>query len=121
MWLASGGYDAIAREVFTRVPHFDALALEYDSDRTGGFEPLAQVPEDKVVILGLVSTKSDKLEDKGQIRERIGDAARYFPRDQLALSTQCGFASAASGNPIGWPVQEQKLKLVADIAHESLN
>jgi 5-methyltetrahydropteroyltriglutamate--homocysteine methyltransferase len=119
MWLASGGYEAISHEVFARVSHFDALALEYDSDRTGGFEPLAQVPEDKVVILGLVSTKSDDLENANQIRERIDDASRYFPRDQLALSTQCGFASAAGGNPISWPVQEQKLKLVADIAHDS--
>lgn len=120
MWLASGGYEAISREVFASVPHFDALALEYDSDRTGGFEPLAQVPDHKVVILGLVSTKSDTLEDPQQLRQRISDASAYFPRDQLALSTQCGFASAASGNPISWAVQERKLKLVADIAHESL-
>lgn len=119
-WLASGGYEAIARQVFTRVPNYDALALEYDSDRTGGFEPLELVPDDKVVILGLVSTKTDELEDPDQIRDRIDDAARHFPREQLALSTQCGFASAVSGNPIDWSTQEQKLKLVADIAHESL-
>jgi len=120
MWLASGGYEPISRAVFPSVPHFDALALEYDSDRSGGFEPLARVPDDKVVILGLVSTKSDALEDPQQVRRRITDASTYFPRDQLALSTQCGFASAASGNPISWPMQERKLKLVADIAHESL-
>jgi 5-methyltetrahydropteroyltriglutamate--homocysteine methyltransferase len=120
MWLASGGYDAIAERVFPRVPHFDALALEYDTDRTGGFEPLAHVPDDKVVILGLVSTKSDELEDPQALRQRITDACRYFPRDQLALSTQCGFASAASGNPISWLMQEQKLQLVADVAHDSL-
>lgn len=120
MFLAEGGYDTISRQIFPRVPNFDALSLEYDSDRAGSFEPLQDVPDDKIVILGLVSTKTDQLESPAALRARIDGAAEYFPREQLALSTQCGFASGAVGNPIAWETQERKLALVAEVAHDAL-
>jgi 5-methyltetrahydropteroyltriglutamate--homocysteine methyltransferase len=118
-WLAEGGYEAISRRVFPRATNIDTFALEYDSPRAGTFEALADVPDDKTVILGLVSTKSEQLEDPDLLAARIDDAARHFPREQLALSTQCGFASEQSGNPISPDVQEAKLRLVADVAHRA--
>jgi 5-methyltetrahydropteroyltriglutamate--homocysteine methyltransferase len=118
-WLAEGGYDAIARRVFPRARNIDVFALEYDSPRAGTFAPLADVPDDKTVVLGLVSTKSERLEDAEKLTRRIGDAARHFPREQLAISTQCGFASEQSGNPISPDIQEAKLRLVADVAHRA--
>jgi 5-methyltetrahydropteroyltriglutamate--homocysteine methyltransferase len=120
LWLASGGYDIVSRLIFPRVDNFDALALEYDNDRAGGFEPLADVPDDKVVILGLISTKTNDLESLDALRRRVDKAANHFPREQLAVSTQCGFASAATGNPITWETQEHKLALVAELANEAL-
>jgi 5-methyltetrahydropteroyltriglutamate--homocysteine methyltransferase len=117
-WLAEGGYDEISARVFRRAGNYDVFLLEYDDPaREGGFEPLRDVPDDKVVVLGLISTKHPQLEDADAVIARIGDAAGYFPRDQLALSPQCGFASVLDGNPVPWEVQEAKLKLVADIAH----
>jgi len=120
MWLAEGGYEAISRKVFPRATNIDAFALEYDSPRAGTFEALADVPDDKSVILGLVSTKSEQLEDAHELAARVDEAARYFPRDQLAVSTQCGFASEQSGNPISPDVQAAKLALVAEVAHGAL-
>jgi 5-methyltetrahydropteroyltriglutamate--homocysteine methyltransferase len=117
-WMGEGGYQAISRRVFQRATNFDAFALEYDSPRAGSFDPLEDVPDDKVVILGLVSSKYDELEAPEQLVARIDEAAKVFPREQLALSTQCGFASSVPGNPIAWETQERKLKLVADVAHE---
>ncbi len=115
-WMAAGGYDAIAKQVFRRAARYRILALEYDDRRSGDFKPLAEVPDDKIVVLGLVSTKTDTLETPAELIARIEEAARYVPRDRLALSTQCGFASVLDGNPIAWTTQSAKLKLVADVA-----
>lgn len=117
MWMASGGYEEIAGALFERATAFDAYFLEYDDARSGSFEPLAQAPDDKQVVLGLVSTKTSELETAGVLAGRIEEAARWFPREQLGLSTQCGFASVAEGNPITEAAQEDKLRLVADVAH----
>ena len=116
MWMASGGYDYIAKALFERVTAVDAFFLEYDDARSGSFEPLDDAPEDKQIVLGLVSTKTPELETRQELLGRVDDAARFFPRDQLGLSTQCGFASIASGNPITEADEERKLRLVADSA-----
>jgi 5-methyltetrahydropteroyltriglutamate--homocysteine methyltransferase len=117
MWMASGGYDYIAKALFERATAFDAFCLEYDDARSGSFEPLGGAPDDRQVVLGLVSTKTPALETPEELGARIDEAARFFPRDQLGLSTQCGFASVASGNPITEADEERKLRLVADTAH----
>lgn len=119
-WLAEGGYESISRAVFARATNFDGFALEYDSPRAGSLEVLRDVPDDKTVVLGLVSTKSDELESPAQISARLDEAALYFPREQLALSTQCGFASEDSGNPVTFEHQRAKLELVANVAHSCL-
>jgi 5-methyltetrahydropteroyltriglutamate--homocysteine methyltransferase len=116
-WLSKGGYAAISKEVFHRANRFSAFLLEYDDARSGGFEPLADIPRDKLVVLGLVSTKHAALESTEMLIERIEQAARYFPRDQLALSPQCGFASGIKGNPLDKAAEEAKLRLVAELAH----
>jgi 5-methyltetrahydropteroyltriglutamate--homocysteine methyltransferase len=116
-WLSKGGYEAISKQVFGRTDRFATLLLEYDDARSGGFEPLADIPRDKLVVLGLVSSKHPALESEQTLRARIEEAARYFPRDQLALSPQCGFASGIRGNPLDELSQERKLRLVADVAH----
>lgn len=116
-WMSAGGYEAISRQVFERATRYQILLLEYDSPRAGTFEPLADVPRDKIVVLGLVSTKRDELEPVEKLARRVEQAAAYFPRDQMALSTQCGFASVAAGNPIGDETQRAKLALVAETAH----
>ena len=118
-WISAGGYESIAEAVFKRATNYDVFLLEYDDERSGSFEPLAQVPDDKVVVLGLISSKTTDLEPVEQVVARINEAARFFPREQLALSTQCGFASVSVGaNLITEDTQEAKLHLVADIAHE---
>ncbi|HKV55283.1 MAG TPA: cobalamin-independent methionine synthase II family protein [Candidatus Binataceae bacterium] len=116
-WLSKGGYESISKEVFRRANRFSAFLLEYDDPRSGGFEPLADIPRDKVVVLGLVSTKHPELESPDLLNRRIDEAARYFPREQMALSPQCGFASGIKGNPIDLAAQERKLRLVAEVAH----
>jgi 5-methyltetrahydropteroyltriglutamate--homocysteine methyltransferase len=116
MWMASGGYDYIAEALFQRATGFDAYLLEYDDPRSGSFEPLAQAPDDRQVVLGLVSTKSGDEESADDITARVKDAGRHFPLEQLGLSTQCGFASVADGNPLGEEAQERKLRLVAEVA-----
>jgi 5-methyltetrahydropteroyltriglutamate--homocysteine methyltransferase len=118
-WLSMGGYEAISKEVFARATRYDILLLEYDSPRAGSFEPLADVTRDKRVALGLVSTKSDALETPEALLVRIEEAARYFPRERMALSTQCGFASVLAGNPIAEATQEKKLRLVAEVARRA--
>lgn len=115
-WLAAGGYGAISAQVFPRLDRFHVLLLEYDDERSGGFEPLADVPDDKAVVLGLVSTKRSEVESVPELLERIEQAANFFPRDQLAVSPQCGFASVMAGNPISTAVQEQKLRVVTEVA-----
>ena len=114
---ASGGYDPIAGQVFHRT-RFDRFLLEYDDERSGGFEPLKEVPDDRVVVLGLVTTKKPVLESKDELKQRITDATRFVPLERLALSPQCGFASTEEGNLLTAADQEAKLRLVTEVARE---
>jgi 5-methyltetrahydropteroyltriglutamate--homocysteine methyltransferase len=115
-WLAEGGYDPIAERLFGSLP-VDRFLLEFDDDRAGGFEPLRYVPEGKVVVLGLVSTKTPQLEDVDEVVTRIDEAAKYVDIDNLAVSPQCGFASVAKGgNKLSQQDQFRKLRVVADAA-----
>jgi 5-methyltetrahydropteroyltriglutamate--homocysteine methyltransferase len=113
-YYAEGGYAPISR-VLSRT-RFDRYLLEYDDDRSGGFEPLAEVAEDRVVVLGLVTTKKAQLEAADEIERRIQEAARFMPLDRLALSPQCGFASTWEGNKLTPQDQRRKLDLVAQVA-----
>jgi 5-methyltetrahydropteroyltriglutamate--homocysteine methyltransferase len=115
-YYATGDYGPIAR-VF-RNTKFERFLLEYDDERSGGFEPLHQVPEDRVVVLGLVSSKRPQLESKDELRKRIQSAASYISMDRLALSPQCGFASTMEGNLVTAADQKAKLRLVAETARE---
>jgi 5-methyltetrahydropteroyltriglutamate--homocysteine methyltransferase len=115
MWHREGRYDAIAERLFSELPH-QRLLLEYDSPRAGGFEPLRFVPKDKVVVLGLISTKVPQLEDLDALGRRIDEAARFVPLERLAVSPQCGFGSDVSGNLISEEDQKRKLELVAELA-----
>ena len=112
---AEGGYGVVAEKLFNAID-LDLFYLEYDSVRAGGLEPLAAVPKGKSVVLGLVSTKTGVLEDAAAIGARIEAAARFMPLDHLALSPQCGFASADIGNPLSQQEQEAKLRLVVGVA-----
>jgi len=114
-YMARGGYDRLAKAVFPRTAAH-VLLLEYDDERSGGFEPLAHVPDDKVVVLGLVSTKRAALEREDELRARIDEASQHVACDRLALSTQCGFASVARGNDLTMEEQARKLGLVARVA-----
>jgi 5-methyltetrahydropteroyltriglutamate--homocysteine methyltransferase len=115
MWAASGGYEAISKEVFPRLRNLDRLLLEYDSDRAGTFDPLADVLPSHDVVLGLVTTKDGALEDPDDLVERVEEATRYVPLDRLAISPQCGFASGVVGAmTVG--EQEAKLRLIGDVA-----
>ncbi len=113
---ASGDYEPISR-IFSQT-HFDRFLLEYDDARSGGFEPLQHVPEDRTVVLGLVSTKKPQMETVDELRQRIEEASRYVPLDRLALSPQCGFASTMEGNRISPDDQRRKLELVANVARD---
>jgi 5-methyltetrahydropteroyltriglutamate--homocysteine methyltransferase len=115
MWHSAGGYGAISGQLFPRLD-FDRLLLEYDSDRAGSFAPLADVRPGTVVVLGLLTTKSDRLDDGAAIEARIREATRLKPLAELALSTQCGFASVPLANPVSAAGQRAKLELVARIA-----
>ncbi len=114
-WYASGGYDAIAEKLFTELD-VDRFLLEYDDERSGSFEPLRFVPEDKTVVLGLVSTKRSQLENEETLARRIDSAGKILPLERLALSPQCGFASMAEGNLLTEDEQWAKLALVVDTA-----
>ncbi len=114
---ASGGYDPIAAKVFSRT-HFQRFLLEYDDARSGSFEPLRYVPEDRTVVLGLITTKKAALESKDDLKRRIQAAQAFVPREQLALSPQCGFASTMEGNRLTPADQEAKLRLVVETARE---
>jgi 5-methyltetrahydropteroyltriglutamate--homocysteine methyltransferase len=116
MFYASGGYEPIAR-VFTR-SRFQRFLLEYDDERSGGFEPLRAVPDDRVVVLGLVTTKKPRIESLAELRARIEEAARLVPLERLALSPQCGFASTMEGNRITPEEQWAKLRRVAETARQ---
>ncbi len=116
-WHSAGGYGAIAADLFPRLA-VDRLLLEYDSDRAGGFEPLAETRPGTVVVLGLLTTKSPKLEYEADVLARIEEAAGYKPAAELALSTQCGFASVPVANPVTPEAQRAKLELVVRLARQ---
>jgi 5-methyltetrahydropteroyltriglutamate--homocysteine methyltransferase len=116
-WMAEGSYEHVAEALFSELD-VDGFFLEYDDERSGGFEPLRFLPKGKMVVLGLVTTKSGKLEKKDDLKRRIDEAAKFAPIDQLCLSPQCGFASTAEGNLLTIDEQFAKLKLVVDTAHD---
>ena len=117
MWSVEGAYDPIAEQLFNELK-VHRLLLEYDTPRAGTFAPLRLVPDDKAVVLGLISTKDARVETRDEILRRIEEAARYMPIERLALSPQCGFASTLPGNLLGEAEQRQKLELVASVARE---
>lgn len=116
-WYAEGSYEPVAETLFGGLDA-DVFLLEYDSDRAGGFEPLRFLPRGKTAVLGLVTTKQPELESQDDLLRRIDEAAGYMPLENLALSTQCGFASGIAGNAIGYEDQWRKLELVADTARK---
>jgi 5-methyltetrahydropteroyltriglutamate--homocysteine methyltransferase len=107
-FVASGGYEPVAEILF----------MEYDTERAGGFEPLRFVPNGKVVVLGLVTSKSGNLESKDEMKRRIEEAAKFVPLEQICLSPQCGFASTEEGNILAENQQWAKLERIVDIARE---
>ena len=116
MWAATGGYEVISSEVFPRLTNLDRLLLEYDSDRAGGFAPLADVLPHHQVVLGLVTTKDGALEDADDVVARIEEATEHVPLDRLAVSPQCGFASGEIARTMTPEEQEAKLRLVGEVA-----
>jgi len=114
---ASGGYEPVAEVLFNAIK-VHGYFMEYDSDRAGGFEPLRFVPKDKTVVLGLVTSKTGKLESRDEIKRRIEQAAKFVPLDQLCLSPQCGFASTEEGNVLTEDEQWAKLRMIVEIAEE---
>jgi len=118
-WLVAGGYDAIAAPVFGGV-HADRLLLEYDDERSGTFDPLRLVPGGKVVVLGLVTTKTSRIEPLEQIKFRLDEASSLIDTERLALSPQCGFATSVAGNAITPQAQRAKLALLVRAAHDLL-
>jgi 5-methyltetrahydropteroyltriglutamate--homocysteine methyltransferase len=116
-WIGTGGYELTAQAMFTRLTNFDVFLLEYDDARSGTFEPLGTVPDDKRIVLGLVSSKTTTLESVADVAARIHEAAKYTGLERLAVSTQCGFSSTLPGaNLTNEDVQERKLELVAEVA-----
>jgi 5-methyltetrahydropteroyltriglutamate--homocysteine methyltransferase len=116
-FVASGGYEPVAEILFNEIK-IDAYFMEYDSARAGGFEPLRFVPKDKMVVLGLVTSKSGKLESKDELKRRIDAATRFIALDQLCLSPQCGFASSEEGNILAEDEQWAKLAMIVEVAGE---
>jgi 5-methyltetrahydropteroyltriglutamate--homocysteine methyltransferase len=116
-WHTQGGYDPIAEQVFGGLD-VDTFLLEYDTDRSGGFEPLRFVPKGKNVVLGLITTKSGALESQDVLLRRIEEASKYVAIERLSLSPQCGFASVDQGNLLSWEDQRRKLELVVDTARK---
>jgi 5-methyltetrahydropteroyltriglutamate--homocysteine methyltransferase len=116
-WAASGGYDYVAEAVFGTLD-VDGFFLEYDDARSGTFEPLRFVPKGKMVVLGLVTTKTGALEKKDELKRRIDEATKYIPLEQLGLSGQCGFSSTVEGNLLTADDQRRKLELIVETARE---
>jgi len=114
-WLVEGGYDWLAGRLFPRV-RAQRLLLEYDDARSGGFEPLADVPADKVAVLGLVTTKSGRRETADELEARLREAARFLPLERLALSPQCGFATSVLGNALSLEDEQAKLRTIVETA-----
>jgi len=116
-WIGSGGYELTAQAMFSRLTNFDVFLLEYDDHRSGSFEPLSTAPDDKQIILGLVSSKNTTVESVADVTARIHEAAKYTGLERLGVSTQCGFSSTLPGaNLTNEDVQERKLELVAEVA-----
>jgi 5-methyltetrahydropteroyltriglutamate--homocysteine methyltransferase len=116
-WAAEGGYDFVAEALFSQLD-VDGFFLEYDDPRSGSFAPLRFVPPGKQVVLGLVTTKSGKLESKDELKRRVDDASQYVPIEQLCLSPQCGFSSTVEGNVLSYDEQMAKLALIVETAAE---
>jgi 5-methyltetrahydropteroyltriglutamate--homocysteine methyltransferase len=116
-WVAEGGYDFVAEALFGQLD-VDGFFLEYDDARSGGFEPLRFVPEGKMVVLGLVTTKRGALESKDELKRRIDEASKYVPVEQICLSPQCGFSSTVEGNVVTYDEQVAKLSLIVETAQE---
>jgi 5-methyltetrahydropteroyltriglutamate--homocysteine methyltransferase len=116
-WVAEGGYDFVAEALFGELG-VDGFFMEWDDARSGGFEPLRFVPKDKVVVLGLVTTKRGELESKDELKRRIEEASKYVDVDQLCLSPQCGFSSPVEGNALSRDQQADKLRLIVETAQE---
>jgi 5-methyltetrahydropteroyltriglutamate--homocysteine methyltransferase len=116
-WLVSGGYDWLAKRLFPKV-RAQRLLLEYDDERSGDFEPLRQVPDDKVVVLGLVTTKTARRETVDELAARVRDAAQFVALDRLALSPQCGFATSVVGNALSVDDERAKLRTIVETAEE---
>jgi 5-methyltetrahydropteroyltriglutamate--homocysteine methyltransferase len=115
--MGAGGYEPVAEVLFDRIK-VHGYFMEYDSDRAGGFEPLRLLPKDRMVVLGLVTTKTGQLESRDAIRRRIEEASKFAPLDQLCLSPQCGFASSEEGNTLAEEEQWAKLRMIVEIADE---
>jgi 5-methyltetrahydropteroyltriglutamate--homocysteine methyltransferase len=116
-WAASGSYDFVADALFNEL-EVDGFFMEWDDDRSGGFEPLRLVPKGKQVVLGLVTTKHGELEDKDTLKRRIDEASRYVDIEQLCLSPQCGFSSTFEGNELSYEQEVAKLRLIVEVADE---
>jgi 5-methyltetrahydropteroyltriglutamate--homocysteine methyltransferase len=118
-WHAEGSYEPVAKKAFQEL-NVDRFLLEYESERAGGFEPLRFMPRDKMVVLGIVSSKLSELEAVDQLQRRIEEATKYVPIENLAVSPQCGFASTQFGNLLTWDEMRRKLELVAEVARKVL-
>ncbi len=116
-FMGSGGYDAVQEVLFNKIK-VHGFFMEYDDERAGGFEPLRQVPKDRHVVLGLVTSKNGQLETKDEIKRRIDAAAKFIPLDQLCLSPQCGFASTEEGNMLTEAQQWAKLRMIVEVSEE---
>jgi 5-methyltetrahydropteroyltriglutamate--homocysteine methyltransferase len=116
-WVAEGGYDFVAEALFNELA-VDGFFLEYDDERSGGFEPLRFVPKGKMVVLGLVTTKRGELEEKDELKRRIEDAGKYVDLNQICLSPQCGFSSTVEGNLLSYDDEVAKLRRIVEVAEE---
>ena len=116
-WMAQGGYERVADVLFNQM-NVDAYFMEYDTDRAGGFEPLRFLPKNKLVVLGVMTSKTGALESKDQLKRRIEEASKFAPLDQLCLSPQCGFASTEEGNLLAEDEQWAKLARCVEVAKE---
>src|SRR6516225_266678 len=116
-WAAEGGYDFVAEALFGELA-VDGFFLEFDDERSGGFEPLRFVPPGKMVVLGLVTTKRGELESKDTLKRRIEEASAFVPLDQLCLSPQCGFSSTVEGNVLSYEQEVAKLELIVKVAQD---
>jgi 5-methyltetrahydropteroyltriglutamate--homocysteine methyltransferase len=117
-WISEGGYEPVAETLLAKL-NYDGYFLEYDTARAGGFEPLRFLPKgNKIVVLGLVTTKSGTLEKKDDVKRRIEEATKFAPLDQLCLSPQCGFASTEEGNVLAEDEQWAKLRMVVELAQQ---